>query len=179
MNEQKISKLLSYVLRHHPEKLHLTLDEQGWVGVDELLEALRNNHRPITLDQLRQVVANNDKQRFSFDPSQQRIRANQGHSIAVDLALAPQTPPHTLYHGTAQRHLNSIQSKGLIKGNRQHVHLSADRQTATTVGSRHGKPVVLKVNTAQMHADGLLFFCSDNGVWLTDHVPTSYLSFPS
>ena len=179
MRQQKISKLLSYVLRHRPDHLQLQLDAQGWVPVDDLLEALCKNGTPMTKIQLAQLVADNDKQRFTFDEAQQKIRANQGHSITIDLDLPPQVPPTHLYHGTAQRHLSSIQTKGLIKGNRHHVHLSAEVQTAHKVGQRHGKPVVLQVDAARMHQAGHVFFCSDNGVWLTDQVPTDYLIFPA
>lgn len=179
MNQQKISKLLSFVLRHHPDRLGLTLDHQGWVAISDLLEALRKDGKTISLHQLQQVVTENDKQRFTIDATQQRIRANQGHSIPIDLALEPTTPPVVLYHGTAERHLPSIQQKGLLKGTRQHVHLSADQNTAHKVGSRHGKPIILVVDTAAMLADRHLFYCSENGVWLIDHVPVQYLQFPS
>lgn len=175
MNQYKISKLLSFVLRHHPERLGLTLDGQGWVAVSELLEALRQDGKAITFEQLRQVVAENDKQRFTIDEDRQMIRANQGHSIAIDLGLTPTTPPPLLYHGTAQQYWSSIQQKGLLKGTRQHVHLSADQNTAYKVGSRHGKPIILVIDTAAMLADNHLFYCSDNGVWLTNHIPVQYL----
>lgn len=179
MNQQKISKLLSFVLRHRPDRLGLTLDPQGWVAISDLLEALHKDGKIITLRQLQQVVAENDKQRFTIDPTQQRIRANQGHSIPIDLALEPTTPPAVLYHGTAKRYMPSIQQKGLLKGTRQHVHLSVDQNTAYKVGSRHGKPIILVVDTTAMLADQYLFYCSENGVWLIDHVPAQYLQFPS
>lgn len=179
MNHFKTSKLLSYVLRHNPDRLGLTLDARGWADVDQLLQALNKDGKPLTFQQLKSVVDNNDKQRFALDETNNRIRANQGHSINIDLALQAQTPPAPLYHGTALRYLSSIQTQGLVKGTRQHVHLSADKQTAHKVGSRHGKPIILTVDTAQMQTDGHHFYCSENGVWLTDAVPPQYLTLLS
>lgn len=125
---------------------------------------------------LEKVVADNDKQRFSFSDDGQKIRANQGHSVQVDLKLEPQTPPDILYHGNVERFLESIRQEGLIPGSRQHVHLSADTKTATAVGSRRGKPIILEIAAAQMHRDGYHFFISQNGVWLTDKVPPEYIA---
>ena len=147
----KISKFLSLVLRHQPEKIGLQLEAAGWVAVDELLAACRAHGRAITLAELQFVVANNDKQRFSFSADGSLIRANQGHSIEVELGYAPATPPATLYHGTAECFMGSIKAKGLLKGRRHHVHLSADEATAIKVGQRHGKPVVLQVQAGVMH----------------------------
>ncbi|MEM9218344.1 MAG: RNA 2'-phosphotransferase [Cyanobacteria bacterium P01_F01_bin.150] len=172
------SKFLSLVLRHQPEKIGLTLDAQGWADVDELLALSTQHGVALSRDRLIQVVETNDKQRFAFNGDRTRIRANQGHSISVDLALEPQTPPDILFHGTATRFLDSIQAKGLISGSRQHVHLSADKDTAVKVGKRHGKPVVLTVNAAAMVQQGMIFFRSENGVWLTDHVPVECIEFP-
>lgn len=175
----RISKFLSLILRHNPDKIGLQLDQAGWADVRELLT--KAAHHGVIFDEttLHEVVANNSKQRFALSDDGQRIRANQGHSIDVDLELVPQTPPAVLYHGTATRFVSSIQEAGLQSQARQHVHLSQDTATAINVGQRHGKPVVLLIDAAQMHADGLLFYCSANGVWLTEHVPTRYITFPS
>ena len=178
MNDEqivKVSKYLSKHLRHQPERLGLTLQPGGWVEVSELLAACARNRFPISRAQLETVVTRNDKQRFSFDASGARIRANQGHSVEVDLALAPQVPPETLYHGTGAGSVEAIRREGLLKFHRHHVHLSTDRETARKVGARHGKPHLFVVDTQAMHAAGHLFYCSDNGVWLTDHVPPEFL----
>ena len=172
----RISKYLSLVLRHDPAAAGVTLDAEGWVGVDELLAGAARHGRSFTRAELEEVVQNNDKQRFALSPDVQRIRANQGHSISVDLGLTPETPPEVLYHGTVDRFLSSVMSHGLEKRARQHVHLSPDVETATRVGSRRGTPVILKIDAASMHSAGFLFFCSANGVWLTDHVPPQYIS---
>ena len=177
-NLVKTSKFLSLVLRHQPEIIGLQLDEQGWATVDELLRCSQHGPQPLTQGLLDEIVRTNDKQRFAFSSDGLRIRANQGHSIEVDLALSPLEPPEVLYHGTAERNIVSIRQKGLIKGQRQHVHLSRDEQTATKVGQRHGKPIVLTVRAGEMHRQGHLFYRSDNGVWLTDHVPPQFISFP-
>jgi putative RNA 2'-phosphotransferase len=171
----KISKFLSLVLRHRPEQIGIQLDVAGWVAVDELLAACRAHGRAITLAELQSIVTNNDKQRFSFSADGSLIRANQGHSIGVELGYEPAPPPATLYHGTAERFLDSIKAQGLLKGRRHHVHLSADEVTAIKVGQRHGKPVILRVQAEAMHSDGFSFYLSENGVWLTEHVPITYL----
>jgi len=170
------SKLLSYVLRHRPDSIALQLDANGWADVDVLLARLAEHGKPVARDLLERVVADNDKQRFAFDAARTRIRASQGHSVDVDLGLAPVAPPDVLYHGTASRFLKSILATGLRAGNRQHVHLSGDVDTARRVGARHGFPVVLHVDTARMRADGIPFYRSDNGVWLTGPVAPRYLS---
>ena len=175
----KISKFLSLVLRHQPDKIGVTLDKAGWVAVDELLRACQQHSFPITLEELKAVVATSDKKRFAFNEDGMQIRANQGHSVEVELGYQPATPPALLYHGTAERFLVSIRQQGLVKGQRHHVHLSADEATALKVGVRHGKPVVLQVQSGMMHRDGYLFFQSENGVWLTDHVPAAYLVIPT
>jgi putative RNA 2'-phosphotransferase len=172
----KVSKYLSKHLRHQPERLGLTLRPGGWVPVDDLLAACKANQFPVSRDELQEVVASNDKQRFSFDETGTLIRANQGHSTPVDLQLEAAAPPEILYHGTAADSVESILREGLHKMSRHHVHLSAAVPTATAVGARHGRPVVLVVDAAGMARDGLTFFVSDNGVWLTDHVPPRYLS---
>jgi len=177
MNKQivTISKFLSLVLRHKPQEIGITLDPEGWVPVEDLLAAVARHGRPITLEQLDEVVATNDKQRFAFSPDGRLIRANQGHSVEVDLALPPVEPPELLYHGTVERFLESIREKGLVRGKRHHVHLSADRETAARVGQRRGRPVVLMVEAGRMHREGHQFFRSENGVWLTETVPPTYL----
>jgi putative RNA 2'-phosphotransferase len=179
MNENltSTSKFLSLILRHKPETIGLVLDENGWADVEELLSKAAESGRPITRTILERVVAENDKKRFAFDETGQRIRASQGHSIDIDLALTPVEPPSQLYHGTATRFVESIREKGLIAGNRQHVHLSADHETAIKVGQRHGKPIVLSVDSGAMVQAGHVFFRSANGVWLTDHVPPQFLTF--
>lgn len=179
MNEQqkkRIGKFLSLILRHAPEKIGITLDKSGWASVDELLQQLATHNKPLSFEQLIEIVETNNKQRYSFNHDRTRIRANQGHSIELDLQLTPQEPPEVLYHGTASRFMKSITQQGLIKGSRHHVHLSKDKETAHQVGSRHGVPVILAIASGQMQRDGFVFYCSDNGVWLTDHVPTRYFA---
>ena len=176
--QKRISKFLSYVLRHHPDSIGIELNRQGWTDVEELLRKAGQRGMRITLDELRTVVKENDKQRFSFSKDSMRIRANQGHSIEVDLGYEEVAPPDVLYHGTAQRNLGLIRVEGLTKGNRHHVHLSPDSETARKVGQRYGKPVVLEIKAGQMHADGYKFYLSANGVWLREYVPASYLRFP-
>ncbi len=174
----RTSKFLSLVLRHKPETIGVTLDQQGWVDVDELLEKMNAKGHPISRAQLEQIVAENDKKRFAFSEDGRRIRANQGHSVAVDLSLRPLEPPLVLYHGTVRRNRSSIEENGLLKQQRQHVHLSADRETAQLVGQRYGKPVILEITAQQMQKDGYAFFRSENGVWLTDQVPPAYIVWP-
>ena len=174
----KISKYLSFVLRHQPDAIGLVLDAHGWADVDELIAKAAAAGTALDRDGIAAAVATNDKQRFALSPDGARIRANQGHSVAVDLALAPQTPPDVLYHGTATRFVASIREQGLIAGQRRHVHLSADRETAVKVGARHGTPVVLDVDARAMHAAGFTFWRADNGVWLTDAVAPPYLMIP-
>lgn len=175
-NQQKsISKFLSLVLRHQPEKIGLSLDENGWADVTELLSLSKNANVKFSLEDLINVVHENDKQRFVFGEGNTKIRANQGHSINIDLALDAIIPPNTLYHGTALVNLPSILKEGIKKQKRQHVHLSEDMDTATKVGSRHGKPVDLSANAIQMHQDGTHFYKSENNVWLTDFVDAKYI----
>ncbi|HYE71760.1 MAG TPA: RNA 2'-phosphotransferase [Blastocatellia bacterium] len=175
--EVKVSKFLSLVLRHKPEEIGIQLDEAGWTPVDTLLAALNSHGLSITREELEQVVSNNEKKRFAFSDDGRLIRANQGHSVEVELGYTPQTPPEVLYHGTVEKFLPSIKEQGLIKGQRHHVHLSPDRETAIKVGQRRGKPIVIEVDAARMHADGVIFYRSENGVWLTDHVPVQHLVF--
>jgi putative RNA 2'-phosphotransferase len=178
MNEQrrvKISKFLSRHLRHAPEDLGLTLEPGGWVEVEALLDGCGRSGYPLTRLELDEIVETSDKQRFAFDETGTRIRANQGHSVEVDLQLEPATPPDVLYHGTAANTVEVILQTGLLRMKRHHVHLSSATPTAQKVGSRHGKPVVLHVDAAAMHRDGITFYCSANGVWLVDAVPPQYL----
>jgi putative RNA 2'-phosphotransferase len=171
------SKFLSLVLRHRPETIGITLDEQGWVEIDELLAAANRAGRGVTRPLLERVVRENDKQRFAISPDGTRIRANQGHSVQVDLGLKPTQPPDLLYHGTVARFLDSIRVSGLEPGNRQHVHLSPDVETARKVGQRRGRPVILIIEADRMWRDGHTFYRAENGVWLTDSVPVEYLRF--
>jgi putative RNA 2'-phosphotransferase len=174
----KKSKFLSLVLRHEPQSAGVTLDEAGWVSVAELLEGCRRNGVAISREQLQVLVDTSDKKRFALSDDGLRIRANQGHSVEVDLKYEPARPSELLYHGTATRFAEAIRASGLQKMNRHHVHLSLDYDTALKVGQRHGKPLILTVLSAQMHADGHLFYVSANGVWLTDNVAAKYLKFP-
>ena len=170
-----VSKYVSKHLRHAPDAIGLTLGDGGWVPIDALVAAAAERGFRFTREELDEVVRLCPKQRFAVDSQRQLIRANQGHSVEVDLALEPMTPPPLLYHGTATRFREPILASGLIKMRRQHVHLSADVETATTVGKRHGNPVVFAVDTMSMSRDGFEFFRAANGVWLTDHVPPAYL----
>lgn len=169
------SKLLSLILRHDPAKAGLTLDQGGWVIIDDLLAGLAHINRPISRETLDAIVAENDKKRFSISNDGTRIRAAQGHSVSIDMAFDPVTPPDVLYHGTASRFLNTIQAEGLKPMSRQYVHLSANIETARKVGQRHGKPVILGVNARAMHEAGHAFYKADNGVWLTDLIPPNWL----
>jgi putative RNA 2'-phosphotransferase len=171
----QLGKFLSMVLRHRPEVIRIQPDAQGWVDVHTLLNQCRAHGKPIDRDTLEAIVATNNKKRYIFSEDGLRIRANQGHSIPVELGYEPVTPPDTLYHGTAEQHVHGILSAGLLRQKRHHVHLSADLDTAEKVGIRHGKLVLFKVDAGRMHADGYRFFCSPNGVWLTDEVPAEYL----
>src|SRR4051812_5469115 len=171
-----VSKYLSKYLRHAPGELGLTLQPGGWVPVDDLREAAGRHGFPITHDELVECVETNDKQRFSFDITGELVRANQGHSVEVDLQLEEREPPDVLYHGTVERFLDSILGDGLRKGKRHHVHLSQEVETARKVGARRGKPVILQVNALAMHAQGDKFYRSANGVWLTEWVPAKHLT---
>jgi putative RNA 2'-phosphotransferase len=171
----RISKFLSKHLRHDPGGLGLELAPGGWVSVDDLLSASARKGMRMTREVLNEVVARNSKQRFSFDETGARIRANQGHSVDVDLRLEPAEPPDTLYHGTGCRTAAVVAREGLKKMSRHHVHLSPDVETARTVGRRHGRPVVFRIDAAAMRRDGHTFYCSANGVWLVDEVPPEHL----
>lgn len=171
----KVSKYLAKHLRHQPERLGLELEPGGWVRVDHLLAACAAHRFPVSREELERVVAENDKRRYSFDETRTRIRANQGHTVEVDLGLVTVEPPALLFHGTVERSVDAILAGGLRPMGRHHVHLSADVETALRVGSRRGKPVVFEVDAAGMVAAGHEFYLSDNGVWLTDEVPSNYV----
>lgn len=180
MNEntaKTVSKFLSLVLRHSPEKIGLKLDENGWADVEELI--LKCSQKGNKLDKvlLDYVVENNDKKRFAYNEDETKIRASQGHSISVELNLAETEPSEYLYHGTVGKFMESIQKEGLKKMSRQHVHLSKDKETAIKVGSRRGLPQILTVRSGAMHRDGFKFYLSENNVWLTDEVPVRYIQF--
>lgn len=174
-HKKQISKFLSLILRHQPEKIGLSLDENGWAIINDILE---KSKLPFTFEELEEVILTNDKQRFSFNQDKTKIRANQGHSLkTIDLDLKIQTPPAFLYHGTVSKFIPEIKMHGLKKMNRQHVHLSEDRDTAIKVGARRGKPVILSIRALDMQNEGHQFFISENGVWLTDAVPLIFIDF--
>lgn len=178
MNEKEInktSKFLSLVLRHEPQQIGIELDENGWVSVTELIEKLNLNNKKITFDELKIVVDTNNKKRFSFNAYFSKIRANQGHSLEIDLNYEPKEPPIFLYHGTATKNLESIFENGIQKQNRHHVHLSDNVDTAFSVGTRHGKPVVLKIKAHEMYEKEIIFYLSANNVWLVDEVLPEYI----
>lgn len=171
----RISKFLSLVLRHKPETIGIELDENGWTDVSVLLGKLHQNDFSIDLEILKHVVATNSKSRFAFNDRFDKIRANQGHSVEIQLGYMAQRPPAILYHGTGEKSVEAIRKSGLLKMERHHVHLSADRETAIKVGQRHGKPFVFEVLAERMFLEQFEFYLSDNGVWLTDHVPAIFL----
>lgn len=176
MDLKRLSKFFSLVLRHKPDEHGIKLDANGWAPVDAMLRCAKRSRFPeVTLADLEQMVAENDKQRFSFSSNRTKIRANQGHSVAVELQLEEREPPEFLYHGTARKFEGAIWKAGLLKMSRQHVHLSSDEVTAVTVGARHGSPVILVVESGRMFREGFKFYLSENGVWLTHHVPKNYL----
>lgn len=170
----KASRFLSLVLRHKPEAAGIRLDGHGWADVEDLLVGMASRY-PLTRQQLEEIVRTDDKQRYSFNEDKSRIRANQGHSIPVDVELEELTPPEYLWHGTGEKYVSSIDAQGLLPKTRLYVHLSADEETALAVGRRHGRPVVYQVASGQMARNGLVFYRSKNGVWLTGRVPPCYL----
>ncbi len=172
----KTSKLLSFLLRHDPQSMGLTLDNQGWAKLDELIECLNKNGKNLNRELIYQVVAQNDKQRFMLSSNRLKIRANQGHSLKIDLALDSAEPPEYLYHGTALRFMESIQAQGILPLGRQHVHLSHTQKTALSIGKRHGKPIVLIIEAGKMRREEFVFYQSANGIWLTGKVPSEYFS---
>ena len=174
---KKTSKFLSLVLRHEPQRIGIELDPAGWVGVSELLEGCARAGHVISMEELREVVRTSDKQRFALSDDGTRIRANQGHSVEVELGHEPAEPPEVLYHGTAEKYLAAIREQGLVRGSRHHVHLSETEDAAAAVGRRHGKLVLLRVRAGEMHRAGIAFYRTPNGVWLVDGVPVAYLDF--
>ena len=173
----RLSKFLSLVLRHDPGCIGLTLDRHGWANVSDMIAAAHKKGTQITSQQLEEVVATNDKKRFAFNDDHTRIRASQGHSVDIDLGLPPRVPPAMVYHGTTVRFLDQIKKDGLTSQRRKHVHLSPDKPTAVMVGKRHGTPVILPIRSSDMHKAGHVFYISDNGVWLTGHVPTEFIDW--
>ncbi len=175
---KRLSKFLSYVLRHDPGSIGVELSPAGWIAVDALLTASRKHGKPLSREQLEQIVHGNDKQRFAFSEDGLQIRANQGHSLSVDLGYEPAQPPEVLYHGTTHKFLDSIRQHGLQKRSRHHVHLSVTQETAAAVGARRGKPTILTIRSREMHEAGCAFYVTPNQVWLTEEVPPHYIEFP-
>lgn len=171
----KISKFLSLILRHKPESIGVTMSPHGWVKINELIKAAQKHKIYLSKTLIDEIIKTNDKQRFTYSSDGESIRANQGHSINIELQLEPTKPPDSLYHGTIIRFLENIRKKGLLKMNRQHVHLSLKKKTAYDVGKRHGKPIILTIDAQRMTQDGYDFYLSKNCVWLTKHVPPQYL----
>ncbi len=174
MNLTRTSKYVSLLLRHKPEKAGIHLDQHGWAEVDELIKGVSKTHM-FNMEILEEIVRTDNKQRYSFNEDKTKIRANQGHSIPVDVELKEAKPPKQLWHGTGEKYVSAIDEQGLLHKNRLYVHLSTNEETAIKVGKRHGKPVLYTVNAEEMYQDGYKFFLSKNGVWLTDHVPVKYL----
>lgn len=175
MNLTNLSRYMSLILRHKPEVIGITLDEHGWANVDDLIHGIEKDNPDFNMDVLEEIVRTDNKQRYFFNDNKTLIRANQGHSIDVDVELKEKEPPKYLYHGTGEKYVNSIDQKGLISKSRLYVHLSKDVETAENVGKRHGKEVVYCVSSRQMYRDGYKFYLSENGVWLTKEVPVKYL----
>jgi putative RNA 2'-phosphotransferase len=176
MDLTKISRFISLILRHKPEEIGIKLDEHGWAKVNELVRGVRVKYPDFNADILEEIVATDEKQRYSFDDTHKLVRANQGHSIPVDVELEQVEPPRYLYHGTATKYMDSIWKNGLVAKSRLYVHLSGDKNTAIDVGKRHGKPVVYRVRALDMHNQGFVFYRSENGVWLTERVPVEFLN---
>ena len=174
MSDKETSKFISLILRHKPETIGISLDEHGWANVDELIDGVSKTHQ-LDIDRLERIVAEDEKQRYSFNEDKTLIRANQGHSIPVDVELEEIEPPEFLYHGTGEKYVTSIDEQGLIPKSRLYVHLSADEDTPRKVGSRHGKPVIYIVKSGEMFRQQIKFYRSVNGVWLTKNVPIQYL----
>lgn len=176
MNLDTISKFISMILRHKPEEIGITLDEHGWANVDELINGISKQYKGFGMSELEEIVRTDNKQRYSFNEDKTLIRANQGHSIQVDVELKEKEPPRVLYHGTGMKYVNSINKQGLKPKSRLYVHLSADERTATKVGERHGTPAIYIIDAEHMYEDGYKFYQSVNGVWLTKTVPIEYMS---
>lgn len=175
MNLQNISKYMSLILRHKPEVIGICIDEHGWANVEKLIQGIAKNNHGFNMEALEEIVKTDNKQRYSFNDDKTLIRANQGHSIQVDVELEEKEPPNVLYHGTGEKYVASIDQDGLIPKSRLYVHLSKDVKTARAVGRRHGKEIIYSVNSAQMYKDGYKFYLSKNGIWLTKKAPMKYL----
>ena len=175
MNLTNLSRYMSLILRHKPEVIGITLDEHGWASVNDLICGIEKNNPGFNMDILEQIVRTDSKQRYSFNDDKSLIRANQGHSVNVDVELKEKEPPEYLYHGTGEKYVKSINQDGLIHKSRLYVHLSKDIKTSENVGKRHGKEVVYRINSGQMYRDGYKFYLSENGIWLTKEVPIKYL----
>lgn len=175
MKPVRTSKFLALILRHKPEVAGIELDPAGWADVDALLTGMKRKGHALSPAQLAEIVETNTKRRYAFNDDRTKIRAIQGHSRPVDVGMVPSAPPERLYHGTVERFVGSIREKGLVRGSRLHVHLSADRETARQVGKRRGRPVVLTIDSRAMTERQHLFYVSENGVWLTEHVPTRFI----
>ena len=175
MNKDKLSMFISLILRHKPEEIGITLDQHGWANVKELITGINNTGRKIDMETLEEIVRTDSKKRYSFNEDKTLIRANQGHSIPVDVELKEAIPPSILYHGTATRFLGNIKQQGIKSMSRLYVHLSKDLDTAIQVGNRHGNCVVLTINTEKMHEDGVKFYLSENDVWLTKYIDWKYV----
>lgn len=175
MNKDKLSKFISLILRHKPEEIGITLDEHGWANVEELINGINNSSRKIDMEILEDIVYTDDKGRYSFNEDKTLIRANQGHSIPVDVELKEAIPPKVLYHGTAERFMDSIREQGIKSMSRLYVHLSDNISTAAKVGKRHGNCVILTIDTEKMHKDGIKFYLSENNVWLTKYIDCKYI----
>lgn len=173
MSLNEISKYIALILRHKPDAIGISLDEHGWANVENLISGIAKT-QPFTMEMLEEIVSTDEKQRYSFNEDKSLIRANQGHSVPVDVELPVVHPPEYLYHGTGEKYITSIMNLGLIPKSRLYVHLSEQYQTAVNVGTRHGKPVVLRIRAAEMEKDGFTFYRSVNGVWLTKEVPVQY-----
>ncbi len=174
MSDKNVSKFISLILRHKPETIGITLDEHGWALVSELIAGVSKTHA-MSMEDLERIVAEDEKQRYSFNEDKTLIRANQGHSVPIDVELEQVEPPEILYHGTATKYEEKIDREGLISKSRLYVHLSGDEETAKKVGSRHGKPVIYRIRSGEMHQDGYVFYRSVNGVWLIKAVPVKYM----
>ena len=174
-NNVRLSRFISLVLRHKPSTVEITLDANGWADVRQMLAGINRTGKMLDMETLECIVREDNKKRYSFNENHSKIRANQGHSIPVDLKLEVRTPPDVLYHGTAKRFVESIMREGLLPRKRQYVHLSTDTETAKAVGSRHGSPVILEIDAAAMAKDGFAFFLTENELWLCSEIPRQYL----
>ena len=174
MTLKDTSKFISLILRHKPETIGISLDEHGWANVDELIKGIAKTQK-FDMEMLEEIVRSDEKKRYSFNDDKTLIRANQGHSICVDVELEEKVPPDILFHGTGEKYVTSINEQGIISKSRLYVHLSGNYDTAIKVGKRHGKPVVYKILASKMYEDGYKFFLSVNGVWLTKYVPIKYM----